>query len=64
MAPGPGCTTVTLSMDDDTGPIFSLTMMVPSEEEGSKIAQRYLQSPSCMYNHILGAVLEEDGGAR
>ena len=51
---------VYLAMDDDTGHVFTLTMIVPSEAEGHRIARRYLDQPSRIFNRILAAVLDED----
>lgn len=51
---------VYLYMDDDTGHVFTLTMMVPTEAEGHRIARRYLDQPSRIFNRILAAVLDED----
>ena len=48
-----------LAMDDDQGSLFSLTLLAPSEEEGQRIAQQFLQHPDRIYNGILGVLLAE-----
>ena len=50
---------VRLAMDDDQGSLFSLTLLAPSEEEGQRIAQQFLQHPDRIYNGILGVLLAE-----
>ena len=50
---------VCLSMDDDQGSLFSLTLLAPSEEEGQRVAQQFLQHPDRIYNGILGVLLAE-----
>lgn len=51
---------VCLAMDDDQGSLFSLTLLAPSEEEGQRIAQQFLQHPDRVYNGLLGVLLTED----
>ncbi len=50
---------VRLAMDDDQGSLFSLTLLAPSEEEGQRVAQQFLQHPDRIYNGILGVLLAE-----
>ena len=50
---------VCLAMDDDQGSLFSLTLLAPSEEDGQRIAQQFLQHPDRIYNGILGVLLAE-----
>ena len=50
---------VCLAMDDDQGSLFSLTLLAPSEDEGQRIAQQFLQHPGRIYNGILGVLLAE-----
>ncbi len=54
---------VALSMDDDRGPLLSLTLLASSKEEGQRIADRFLARPDRVYNGVLGVLLpdEEDG---
>ena len=48
---------VCLMMDDDQGSLFSLTLMAPSQEDGQRIADRFLRHPDRIYNGILGVLL-------
>lgn len=50
---------VCLTMDDDQGSLFSLTLLAPSQEEGQRIAGYFLQHPDRIYNGILGVLLPE-----
>lgn len=50
---------VCLTMDDDQGSLFSLTLLAPSQEEGQRIAGCFLQHPDRIYNGILGVLLPE-----
>ena len=50
---------VCLMMDDDQGSLFSLTLLAPSQEDGQRIADRFLQYPDRIYNGILGVLLDE-----
>lgn len=51
---------VCLAMDDDQGSLFALTLLAPSEEEGQRIAQQFLQHPDRVYNGVLGVLLTEE----
>lgn len=48
---------VCLSMDDDQGSLFSLTLLAPSQEDGQRVADHFLQHPDRIYNGILGILL-------
>ena len=48
---------VCLAMDDDQGSLFSLTLLAPSQEDGRRIADQFLQHPDRIYNGILGVLL-------
>ena len=50
---------VCLMMDDDQGSLFSLTLLAPSQEDGQRIADRFLRHPDRIYNGILGVLLSE-----
>lgn len=50
---------VYLSMDDDAGSLFTLTLLAPSQEEGQRIADQFLQHPDRIYNGILGVLLPD-----
>lgn len=51
---------VCLTMDDDGGTLFSLTLLAPSQEDGQHIADYFLQHPDRIYNGILGVLLPND----
>lgn len=53
----PGGYDVCLTMDDDQGSLFSLTLLAPSQEDGQRIADQFLQHPDRIYNGILGVLL-------
>ena len=59
LRPQPGGYDVCLMMDDDQGSLFSLTLLAPSQEDGQRIADRFLRHPDRIYNGILGVVLAE-----
>lgn len=50
---------VCLSMDDEQGSLFSLTLLAPSQEDGQRIADQFLQHPDRIYNGILGVLLPQ-----
>ena len=50
---------VCLMMDDDQGSLFSLTLLAPSQEDGQRIADQFLQHPDRIYNGILGVLLAD-----
>ncbi len=51
---------VALAMDDDHGPLFSLTLLAPSEEEGQRVADHFLAHPDRVYNGVLGALITNE----
>ncbi len=51
---------VCLSMDDDKGSLFSLTLLAPTQEDARHIADRFLEHPDRVYNALLGALLPND----
>ncbi len=57
---------VCLSMDDDQGSLFSLTLLAPTREDAQHIADSFLDHPDRVYNGLLGALLtgDEGGGRR
>ncbi len=57
LKPQPGGYDVCLTMDDDQGSILSLTLLAPSQEDGQRIADHFLQHPDRIYNGILGVLL-------
>lgn len=57
LRPQPGGYDVCLTMDDDQGSILSLTLLAPSQEDGQRIADHFLQHPDRIYNGILGVLL-------
>lgn len=50
---------VSLSMDDDQGSLFSLTLLAPTQADAQRLAQRYLAHPDRMYNALLGVLLAD-----
>ena len=57
LRPRSGGYDVCLAMDDDQGSLFSLALLAPSQEEGQRIADQFLQHPGRIYNGILGVLL-------
>lgn len=53
---------VCLSMDDDQGSLFSLTLLSPTGEDAQRIADRFLAHPDRVYNGLLGVLLTDDEG--
>lgn len=56
---GEGRCRVELGLQDDAGPIFSLALAVPSQEQGQQIAHRFQQSPEDTFNAILNCLLQD-----
>jgi len=52
--------TVRLSLDDDHGSLFSLSLLTGSEEEGQRIAKYFTDHPDRVYNGILGVLLSDE----
>lgn len=50
---------VELGLQDDTGPLFSLALAVPSQEQGQRIARRFHDSPEDAFNAILSCLLQD-----
>ena len=57
LRPRSGGYDVCLMMDDDQGSLFSLALLAPSQEDGQRIADQFLQHPDRIYNGILGVLL-------
>ena len=57
LRPQAGGYDVCLAMDDDQGSLFALTLLAPSQEDGQRIADHFLQHPDRIYNGILGILL-------
>lgn len=51
---------VCLSMDDDQGNLFSLTLLSPTREDAQRIAGGFLEHPDRVYNGLLGVLLTND----
>ena len=58
--PDTGEATVTLSLDDDRNPLFSLSMLIGTEEDAQHIADYFTAHPDRVYNGILGVLFAED----
>lgn len=52
--------TVQLSLDDDAGSLFSLSLLAGTAEEGERIAAYFKEHPDRVYNGILGVLLAQD----
>ncbi len=50
---------VSLSMDDDQGSLFSLTLLAPTQADAQRLAERYLAHPDRIYNALLGVLLAD-----
>lgn len=50
---------VELGLRDDSGPIFSLTLAVPSQKQGDEIARRFRERPESTFNSILTCLLHK-----
>ena len=61
LRPHTGGYDVCLTMDDDQGNLFSLTLLAPSQEDGQHIADQFLRHPDRIYNGILDILLTEQG---
>jgi hypothetical protein len=55
-----GGMTLRLILDDDKGNLMTLDMYTGSEEQGSRLADRFRQRPEKLYHSILQALLEEE----
>jgi hypothetical protein len=55
-----GGMTLRLILDDDKGNLMTLDMFTGSEEQGSRLAERFRQRPEKLYHSILQALLEEE----
>lgn len=54
-----GTFTVKMSLDDDMGSVMDLRLMVPREDMGKLLANRFRQSPERIYNQIMNILLTE-----
>ena len=52
-----GTFTLQLALDDNDGNLFSLDLLVATEEQGNHIAKRFQVSPAQIYNDILTILL-------
>ena len=53
---------VCLSMDDDKGSLFSLTLLAPTREDAQRIADGFQDHPDRVYNGLLGVLLADGDG--
>ena len=51
-----------LSMDDDQGSLFSLSLLSPTREDAQRIADHFLTHPDRVYNGLLGVLLTDNEG--
>lgn len=54
-----GGVSVKLTLDDDAGELFSLSLLAASQEDGEDIARRFSEHPDRIYNGILGVLLAD-----
>ena len=54
-----GGVSVKLTLDDNQGELFSLTLLAASQKDGEDIARRFSEHPDRIYNGILGVLLAE-----
>jgi len=50
---------VLLTLSDDQGELFSLSLLAATQEDGEKIARQFSEHPDRIYNGILGVLLTE-----
>lgn len=55
-----GGISVKLTLDDDQGELFSLTLLAATKEDGDAIARRFADHPDRIYNGILGVLLTDN----
>ncbi len=55
-----GSFTVRLTLDDDQGSLFTLSLLAASEKDGKAIARRFTDHPDRIYNGILGVLLADE----
>lgn len=53
---------VRLSMDDDQGSLFALTLLAPTREDAQRVADGFLDHPDRVYNGLLGVLLSGGEG--
>lgn len=53
---------VCLSMDDDMGSLFSLTLLAPTRADAQRVADGFLDHPDRVYNALLGLLITNDDG--
>ena len=54
-----GSTSVKLTLDDNQGELFSLSILAASQKDGEDIALRFREHPDRIYNGILGVLLAD-----
>lgn len=54
-----GLYTLHLALDDNDGNLFSLSLLVATEEQGRHISERFQTAPDQIYNHILALLLSD-----
>lgn len=55
-----GGVSVTLTLDDDEGALFTISLLAGSVEDGEVIAKRFADHPDRIYNGILGVLLQDN----
>lgn len=54
-----GSVSVKLTLNDDSGELFSLSLLAASTEDGEGIVRRFTDHPDRIYNGILGVLLSD-----
>jgi len=54
-----GTFTVTKQLDDDMGSVMDMRLMIPREDMGRILAQRFQQSPEKLYSQIIDLLLKD-----
>jgi len=55
-----GTYTVKMALDDDMGSVMDLRLMVPREDMGKLLADRFQKAPEKIYSRIIDILLEEE----
>ena len=55
-----GTFTAALCLDDDMGSVLDLKLMVPREDMGKFLTQRFIRSPEKLYSQIMDLLLSEE----
>lgn len=59
LRPHSGGVDICLTLDDDAGRLFSLTLLAPSQSDAQQIAEQFRRHPDTVYNAVLKALLPD-----